>query len=625
MNRRTRQFLLFLAAVVLPAAALSVLTFRYLHQDEEMARRLEPGQRRDAADQAQRELAVNLDAIRLQAINRRVQPDDSTTADPADPAIVFAVALDKGRLIFPWESARMPGYPTARFISKRDEGQLREFQSGDFAAAAAQYQAALVEVRQLAESCEARLALSRALLKGKKQEEALGVVRDILGTCGATMDDQGMPYTLYAAERLISLKLDLPLAEEYLVHLVHGGQLREIPYGLPLVEPMIRSLLQSIGTISAKQALAEHDQHLANFAQVLALQKDLERVQPLAEKEWIAYGAEPWLLKVTPVPPGLPLMLAISSSKVAPPGTKLVSAETEGSYMLGQGFSGLAIELDPNRSFSGDRAPAFMIAGGIALILILTILSGYLFIHGVNRDLQMAEMRSHFVASVSHELKTPITAIRMFAETLSLGRMNNEQARSEYLETIVNESERLARLVDNVLDFSKIEQGKKIYRMRPTALPEVVRSAARAMHYPLSQQGFNLNVSIDEDLPAMPADADALEQAILNLLSNAVKYSGEGREIDLCCARRNGHAVIAVSDRGIGIAAEDQARVFEKFYRVRGADTELIAGTGLGLTLVKHIAQAHGGSVEVESAPGKGSTFSIRIPADISGKGEAST
>jgi signal transduction histidine kinase len=229
------------------------------------------------------------------------------------------------------------------------------------------------------------------------------------------------------------------------------------------------------------------------------------------------------------------------------------------------------------------------------------------------------------VASVSHELKTPLTAIRMFAETLSLGRTRDEQARSEYLETIVSESERLARLVDNVLDFSKIEQGKKIYRMRPTALPDVVRSAARAMQYPLAQQGFSLNVSVDDELPSLPGDADALEQAILNLLSNAVKYSGEGRQIDLCCARRNGDAVIAVTDQGIGIATGDQPRVFEKFYRVRSSNTELIAGTGLGLTLVKHIAQAHGGSVDVESSPGRGSTFSIRIPVTNSVKSEAST
>jgi len=617
--------MLFLVAVVLPAAALSVLTFRYLHQDEEMARRLEPGERREAVEQAQRELATNLDAIRLQEINRRAQTKETRKAVHADPAIVFALPLEKGRLVFPWENTKTPGYPSSRFIANRDEGQLREFQSRDFLAAANQYRAALSEARQLSESCEMRLALGRVLLKSGKQQDAVPFFRDILGTCGATVDDQGMPFTLYAAERLINLKLDIPVAEEYLVHQIHDAQLREIPYGLPIVETMIRSLLQSIGSISARQALAENDEHLANFAQMLALQKDLDRLQPLAERGWVAYGGEPWLLKVTPAPPGLPLLLAISSSKVAPPETKLFPAKTARSYTLDRGFSGLEIELDPNRSFSGHRVSGVTIAGGLGVILILTVLSGFLFIHGVNRDLQMAEMRSHFVASVSHELKTPLTAIRMFAETLSLGRTANEQSRSEYLETIVSESERLGRLVDNVLDFSKIEQGKKIYRMRPTLLPDVVRSAARAMQYPLAQQGFRLNVSVDEELPPLPGDADALEQAILNLLSNAVKYSSEGRQVDLCCSRHNGRAVIAVTDQGIGIAPGDQSRVFEKFYRVRASNTDLIAGTGLGLTLVKHIAQAHGGSVDVESSPGKGSTFSIRIPTGKPVQREAST
>jgi signal transduction histidine kinase len=202
----------------------------------------------------------------------------------------------------------------------------------------------------------------------------------------------------------------------------------------------------------------------------------------------------------------------------------------------------------------------------------------------------------------------------MFAETLVLGRAREEGTRAEYLETIMNESERLARLVDNVLDFSKIEQGKKIYRMRQVALPDVVRAAARAMQYPLEQQGFKLNVSISDDLPAVSADSDALEQAILNLLSNAMKYSGSSRQIELCCARNNGNAVIAVTDHGIGIAPQDRTHIFEKFYRVRSSDTDLIAGTGLGLTLVKHVVQAHAGSVELESTPGRGSTFSIRIP-----------
>src|SRR4029077_13138057 len=160
----------------------------------------------------------------------------------------------------------------------------------------------------------------------------------------------------------------------------------------------------------------------------------------------------------------------------------------------------------------------------------------------------MAEMRSHFVASVSHELKTPLTAIRMFAETLAMGRAGGEQATSEYLQTIVNETERLSRLVDNVLDFSRIEQGRKIYRMQPTSLAEVVRSAARAMQYPLSQLGFTLNVSVDDNITSLEADADALEQAVLNLLANAMKYSADARQIEMRLCRSGEEACIDVVD-----------------------------------------------------------------------------
>jgi signal transduction histidine kinase len=251
---------------------------------------------------------------------------------------------------------------------------------------------------------------------------------------------------------------------------------------------------------------------------------------------------------------------------------------------------------------------------GLALVLGVAVFGGYLLLRDVNRDVRMTEVRSQFVASVSHELKTPLTAIRMFAETLAMGRSRDERTKSEYLETIVNESERLARLVDNVLDFSKIEQGKKIYRLRPTRLDEVAGSAMRALQFPLAQQGFQLHLTVQEDLPELQADPDAIQQAILNLLTNAMKYSGDAREIDLRLCARNGDAVIEVADRGLGLAPEEQKRVFEKFYRAPSHESRLIAGTGLGLTLVAHIANAHGGRVEVESALGAGSTFCLVIP-----------
>jgi signal transduction histidine kinase len=225
-------------------------------------------------------------------------------------------------------------------------------------------------------------------------------------------------------------------------------------------------------------------------------------------------------------------------------------------------------------------------------------------------------MRSQFVSSVSHELKTPLTAIRVFAETLGMGRAADPTVQAEYLETIVNETERLTRLLNNVLDFSKIEQGRRIYRFEPTNLAEVVQAAVRTLQYPLAQQGFRLRVEIEDGLPAVRVDPDAIEQAILNLLTNAMKYSGESREIELKLQRQDRRAVIQVTDRGVGIPAKEQARIFEKFYRAATLENQRVPGTGLGLTLVEHIAKAHRGRVEVQSAPGKGSTFSIDLPLE---------
>src|SRR5262249_44687452 len=147
------------------------------------------------------------------------------------------------------------------------------------------------------------------------------------------------------------------------------------------------------------------------------------------------------------------------------------------------------------------------------------------------------ELRSQFVSSVSHELKTPLTAIRMFAETLRMGRPAVTAERDEYLDTIVNESERLTRLLNNVLDFTRIESGRKTYQFAPHDLESIVRTAARAMHYPLAQQGFELRVPVEGDIPPVRCDPDAIEQAILNLLANALKYSGDARTIELTLAR----------------------------------------------------------------------------------------
>jgi len=168
--------------------------------------------------------------------------------------------------------------------------------------------------------------------------------------------------------------------------------------------------------------------------------------------------------------------------------------------------------------------------------------------------------------------------------------------------------------LNNVLDFSKIERGRKTYRHESQSLEEIVRLTARTMRYPLEQKRFALRLEIEEDISPVRVDRDAIEQAILNLLANAMKYSGESRDIDLRLRSEDGEAVIEVSDRGVGIEPGEESRIFERFYRVSSPENDRIPGTGLGLTLVQHIAQAHDGRVTVKSVLGKGSTFSMIIP-----------
>jgi len=608
-RRYQRQIGLFLLTILLPAAVLIGLAVRMMRQERELEIKRAADRRHDALDQVRRELSSRLEAIKLEEVNRLIRAPGSRP--PENPAVVFTATVEGDRVVLTWD---FPGEPASpEFARHRQEGEAQEFAKRDPGAAAAAYRQALAAARAPAETAEARLLLARALAKAGGTEEAVRQYRALLQEAGDARDEQGIPFRLYAAERLMQAKRE----PEAVLNYLRGEAGRAAQLTLPEAY-MVRSFLES-APVSARVS-----SRIDELEQAVALARDFARVRPqidsggASKPAWAAYGKEPWLVTIVPASPPVPeLLLAVSSAKAAPPGVKLAVRTLGGDY-LGEDFPGLHVEWPPDRFSERSRPglPAGLLMAAVALVVGITVFGGYLLLRDVNRDVRLTEVRSQFVANVSHELKTPLTAIRMFAETLALGRSRNEQARLEYLETIVNESERLARLVDNVLDFSKIEQGKKIYRLRPTSLPDVANSAVRAMQYPLVQQGFTLHLDIQEDMPPLEADPDAIEQAILNLLTNAMKYSGDAREIDLRLASRNGDAVIEVTDRGLGIAHDEQKRVFEKFYRVRSHESHLIAGTGLGLTLVAHIAKAHGGRVEVESAPGAGSTFSILIPTE---------
>jgi signal transduction histidine kinase len=252
-----------------------------------------------------------------------------------------------------------------------------------------------------------------------------------------------------------------------------------------------------------------------------------------------------------------------------------------------------------------------LILGALSLLMGAGMVLTY---RNVARELALAKLKSDFVSNVSHELRTPLALIRLYAETLELGRLSNPGKRQEYYEIIRKESERLTSLINNILDFSRIESGKKEYSFRETDVADLVRSTLDSYRYEIEQNGFKFEQKIDAHLPALWVDREAIARSLLNLVNNAVKYSATEKYLGVNLYRHNGGVNLEVVDRGIGISAKEQPKIFDKFYRVEDPLVHNTKGSGLGLSLVRHIVQAHGGEVAVESEPGLGSKFIITLP-----------
>lgn len=249
-------------------------------------------------------------------------------------------------------------------------------------------------------------------------------------------------------------------------------------------------------------------------------------------------------------------------------------------------------------------------------ILVAAIGGGGTFVLlGVGHELRAAQQRTTFVANVSHELKTPLTSIRMFAEMLRDGRQADPARRQQYLDLMVAESGRLARLVNNVLDFSRLEQGRRRYTRRETDLVELCRGVLEAERPRLELAGFTVGFQATGGPAPVDADEDALRQVLGNLLSNAEKYSTDRRDIGVEAGAAAGRPFFRVLDRGIGIAPEHAARIFREFYRVDDSLTARVKGTGLGLSIARRIVRDHGGELSHEPREGGGSAFRAEFPA----------
>ncbi len=258
----------------------------------------------------------------------------------------------------------------------------------------------------------------------------------------------------------------------------------------------------------------------------------------------------------------------------------------------------------------------------IGLLSVLMIIAGWFVYRNIKKEVQLAQIKSDFVSNVSHELRTPLSLISMFSETLEMERVTSEEKRQEYYKIISGEAARLSGMVNRILSFSQIEAGKKKYNFEETNIDELIKEIANSYSYHLKSKGFEFVLKTAGDLPVIMADKEVISEAVINLVDNAVKYSEEKKYIEIKTYRRSNYVCIDVRDKGIGIEDTEKEKIFEKFYRASKGAVHNTKGSGLGLTLVQHIVEVHNGKVELRSAPGEGSCFTLCFPV---GKKEVST
>jgi len=282
--------------------------------------------------------------------------------------------------------------------------------------------------------------------------------------------------------------------------------------------------------------------------------------------------------------------------------------------------SGVTVETWRVQTGYGDQSiPEIVAARARPQRVLMAVLAGVMALgvffvtRAAAREVRLAELKSNFVSSVSHDLKTPLALIQLFAETLELGRLKNTERATEYYRIINSEARKLTRLINNLLDFSRIEAGLRQYRRQPTDLATVTRHVLESLDSQFRHNQFTVTSKLNPSVPVL-IDPEATEQALENLISNAMKYSPEHREISVVVDREDGYGVVRVMDRGVGITPRLQGKIFQKFYRIQTDAGSGPQGTGLGLAIVDHVMRGHGGFVRVKSEPGLGSTFTLHFP-----------
>ena len=661
----TKLSVLFVAAILIPGCVLAYFSIQNVSSQKELAEKKlleeEKGLATEIGVLAHDELLRN--ATAFFAAGDKVYPDLRKISLPSGvaPHVAQSFALDSdGRFLWPRYAGTDPVGSTApettRFVTPFASAEREEFAAQNLSEAARLYREAAGAARHDATRAAAINGLARVLAKSNQVKQAPAEYEALLERYGSLNDENGVSFARYALHQLIRISSSDPMGvfrriSSLLSRLENGEMpltdqteplLREVekwldrnpeatgandlvPAQLSMIRGRLTFMAQDAPTIALIQSrnrasvsllkLGPFEAVVAQVAgnsRLFVIRRDANPPGILGYQVALEHLSSTLLERGSRIPTSLKMEITIA------PGSKVLAPDDP--TVLVQDLSPLLpwwrVSIRPQDPEIISRYVArrrWIYGTTLALLLAGMFLGVTLVLRDLSREQRLSRLRSDFVANVTHELKTPLTSIRMFAETLRMGRIKEESERQECLDVIVSEAQRLSRLISNVLDFSKIERGQKLYQMAEVNVSEVDESTLGTLKYSLEEQGFTLETEIEPRVRAI-GDADALEQAMLNLINNAVKYSRRNKSVRIRLWAQGDEVLFRVSDRGIGIPEGEQNRIFEKFYRVHMGNEPDTGGAGLGLTVVKHIVEAHRGKIRVESKVGEGSSFSLILP-----------
>jgi two-component system phosphate regulon sensor histidine kinase PhoR len=564
----------------------------------------------------------------------------------------------EGQFIYPNFSGTQQTLSAARssdtFTSSYNEGENAEFSEKNLRAAMRHYLSSLNHSSGRSDSARALNALGRISVKMNNFENAISYYSIIIKNYSAVTDANGLNYTYYALPQLLKItdqsnfQYTLPDIMQCLEKFETGEI--SLNYGteelLSLVTDWLKgntSVNQQVSTdignlVSRIEQQSKFINLYGNELSELVTKENPDNY-PVVSNDFIA---------VNSISEGNQNFFLVNTSFENPVGflinrNRLLDTIAKSDLQSGLEFD---YRIDFPASFKSDEQVSNLVYTsqlhpwfpdqqieislvdenlirdiisrrswiyGLATVMLLVAmcLGVILILRDIRRERNLSRLRADFISNVTHELKTPLTSIRMYAESLILGRVKSMEGQKEYLSVIVNESDRLKRMVNNILEFSKMEKGRSEYHFVNSNLASVVKAAIDEMHHWFEREGFEIIPELDENIYA-DIDPEKIKQVLVNLFSNGIKYSTDTKKIFIRLFKETDHVCIEVEDRGIGIPEDKLSKIFEPFYRI--GQEEGASGTGLGLTVVKEIIEAHNGTISVTSEIGIGSKFKIQVP-----------